>query len=262
MSGRTHPFLQGPHPLAIAHRGGAAEGAENSPATFQRVIDMGYRWIETDVRASIDGHAVVFHDATLDRTTNAQGEVSALPLARIRAARLADSEHPITLAEALRRWPDVHFNVDVKADDTVEAFLRAVSEAQAWDRVCVAAFSTARLRRLRQLAGPRLASSLGPSEVTRLVLGVPDRSPACAAQIPHTMGGFPVVTRAFMRRAHARGLQVHVWTIDEPPEMASLLDMGVDGIMTDRPTLLREVLVSRDSWTGPRPGFAAGQTGE
>lgn len=262
MSGPTHPFLRGAHPLAIAHRGGAAEGAENSPATFQRVIDMGYRWIETDVRASIDGHAVVFHDADLDRTTNAQGELSALPLSRIRAARLADSEHPITLAEALQRWPDVHFNVDVKADDTVEAFLRAVSQARAWDRVCAAAFSAARLRRLRQLAGPRLASSLGPSEVTRLVLGVPDRSPACAAQVPHTMSGFPIVTRALVRRAHARGLQVHVWTIDDPQEMASLLDMGVDGIMTDRPTLLREVLVSRDSWTGPRPGFAAGESGE
>jgi glycerophosphoryl diester phosphodiesterase len=240
VSDRPHPFLQGSHPLAIAHRGGAAEGAENSPATFQRVIDLGYRWIETDVRASIDGHAVVFHDATLNRTTDAQGELSALPLSTIRAAHLADSEHPITLAEALQRWPDV----------------------QAWDRVCVAAFSTARLRRLRQLAGPRLASSLGPSEVTRLVLGVPDRSPACAAQVPHSMGGLPVVTRALVRRAHTRGLAVHVWTIDDPQEMASLLDMDVDGIMTDRPTLLREVLVSRDSWSGPPPGFATGETGE
>jgi len=249
VQGRLHPFLLGAHPLALAHRGGAAEAAENSPTAFQRAVDLGFRWIETDVRATIDGHAVVFHDATLDRITDATGALSAMPLAQVQSAVMADGQAPITLAEALDRWPHVHFNIDVKADDTIAPFLRAVSDADAWDRVCAAAFSTARLTRLRAQAGPRLATSMGPSEVTRLLLGVPDHSPACAAQVPHRPRGVPVVTRRFLERAHRRGVQVHVWTIDDPVEMESLLDLGVDGLVTDRPAALRDVLIRRGSWT-------------
>jgi glycerophosphoryl diester phosphodiesterase len=244
----THPFLAGAHPLALAHRGGAGESVENSPTAFQHAVDLGYRWIETDVRATIDGHALVFHDAAMDRTTDASGAVCALPLAEIRSARMADGQAPLTLAEALQRWPEVHFNVDVKSNDAVAPFLRAVADAEAWDRVCAAAFSTARLTTLRRQAGPRLATSMGPSEVTRLVLGAPDHSPACAAQVPHRARGIPVVTRRLVQRAHRRGVQVHVWTINDPVEMASLLDLGVDGLVTDRPSALREVLVRRGSW--------------
>jgi glycerophosphoryl diester phosphodiesterase len=243
-----HPFLGGAHPLALAHRGGAGESTENSPTAFQHAVDLGYRWIETDVRATIDGHAVVFHDATMDRTTGAAGPLSAMPLAKVRASTMADGQAPITMAEALHRWPEVRFNVDVKADDAIAPFLRAVAEADAWHRVCAAAFSTGRLTQLRELAGPRLATSMGPSEVARLVLGVPDHSPACAAQVPHRARGVPVVTRGFVQRAHRRGVQVHVWTIDDPVEMEALLDLGVDGLVTDRPTLLREVLIRRGSW--------------
>jgi glycerophosphoryl diester phosphodiesterase len=244
----THPFLDHALPLALAHRGGAAESAENSPLAFQHAVDLGYRWIETDVRATIDGHAVVFHDATMDRTTDATGALSAMPLAEVRTARMADGQAPITLAEALRRWPDVRFNVDVKSDDTIGPFLRAVADAHAWDRVCAAAFSTSRLTRLRNQAGPRLATSMGPSEVARLVLGAPHHSPACAAQVPHRARGIPVVTRRFVQRAHRRGVQVHVWTVNDPAEMEALLDLGVDGLVTDRPTALREVLIRRGAW--------------
>jgi glycerophosphoryl diester phosphodiesterase len=241
-------FLGQPGPIALAHRGGAKEAVENSPAAFDHVVDLGFRCIETDVRASADGHAVVIHDATLDRTTDATGAIAALGLADVRRAVLADGTSPITLLEALRRWPSVRFNVDVKADDAVEPFLRAVDGAGAWNRVCAAAFSTARLRRLRSLGGSRLATSMGPAEVARLVFGAPQRSPACAAQVPRSQAGVPLVTGGFVRRAHARGLQVHVWTVDDPHEMRGLLDLGVDGIVTDRPTVLREVLESRGAW--------------
>lgn len=244
----THPFLTGPGPVAMAHRGGAGEATENSPATFQRAVDLGYRWIETDVRATIDGHAVVFHDATLDRTTDSRGAISALPLSHVRDATLSDGEHPITLTEALGRWPDVRFNIDVKDDGAVTPFLRAIAEADAWDRVCAAAFSTSRLNRMRAAAGSRLATSMGPAEVTRLVLGLPDRTPACAAQVPRATGRLPIVTPGFVRRAHRRGVQVHVWTIDEAPAMHALLDLGVDGIVTDRPSVLRDVLRARGDW--------------
>jgi glycerophosphoryl diester phosphodiesterase len=171
-----------------------------------------------------------------------------MPLSMVQAARTADGDAPMTLTEALRRWPAVRFNVDVKADDTVAPFLRAVADTGSWDRVCAAAFSTARLRRLRDQAGPRLATSMGPSEVGRLVLGVPDRSPACAAQVPHRARGVPIVTRRLVERAHRRGVQVHVWTIDDPVEMHALLDLGVDGLVTDHPTVLRDVLIGRGAW--------------
>jgi glycerophosphoryl diester phosphodiesterase len=232
----------------MAHRGGAAESPENSPTAFQHAVDLGFRWIETDVRATIDGHAVVFHDATLDRTTDATGALSALPLAHLRSARLADGHAPLTLAEALRRWPPVHFNVDIKSDDAVAPFLRAVADADAWDRVCAASFSTSRLTALRRQAGPRLATSMGPSEVTRLALGAPGRSPACAAQVPRRARSVPLVTPRFVHRAHNRGVQVHVWTINDPVEMAELLDLGVDGLITDRPTVLRDLLQDRGCW--------------
>mgnify|MGYP002859566477 CR=1 FL=1 len=248
MSGPTHPFLTGPRPLAMAHRGGAGEATENSPATFQRAVDLGYRWIETDVRATIDGHAIVFHDATLERTTDSTGAISTLPLSHVRNVTLHDGAHPITLVEALDRWPDVRFNIDVKDDGSVTPFLHAIAEADAWDRVCAAAFSTSRLNRMRVAAGSRLATSMGPAEVTRLVLGLPDRTPACAAQVPRAAGPLPVITRGFVRRAHRRGVQVHVWTIDAAPAMHALLDLGVDGIVTDRPSVLRDVLRDRGDW--------------
>lgn len=247
--GRQCPFPSGPHPFGLAHRGGAGEAVENSPSAFQQAIDLGFRFIETDVRATIDGHAVVFHDATLDRTTDATGPVSALPLSRVSRARLAGGDHLLTLREALTRWPVVGFNVDVKADDAVGPFLRAVDEAQAWSRVCAASFSTARLARLRALAGPRLATSMGTTEAARLVLGLPSATPACAAQLPARRGRVPIVTVPLVRRAHARGVQVHVWTVDDPDEMDRLLDLGVDAIITDRPSVLRTVLIRR----GARP---------
>ncbi|MGB7983295.1 MAG: glycerophosphodiester phosphodiesterase family protein [Candidatus Nanopelagicales bacterium] len=249
MTDGPHPFLAGAHPLAMAHRGGAGEATENSPATFQRVVELGFGWIETDTRATIDGHAVVFHDATLDRTTDACGELSALPWALVGGTRLADGAHPIALVDALRRWPEVRFNVDVKSDDTVRPFLAAVREADAWERVCAAAFSTARLNRLRALAGPRLATSMGPSEVARLILRAPGSLPAaCAAQVPVAAGPIPVVTRSLVTRSHSRGLAVHVWTIDDPDQMDELLDLGVDGLITDHPTVLREVFQRRGIW--------------
>ena len=229
-------------PFGLAHRGGAGEGVENSPSAFQNAVDLGYRFVETDVRATIDGHAMVFHDRTLDRTTDARGEISTLPRSRVQRAELVNGEHPMTLVEALRRWPLLRLNVDVKSDDAVGPFLRAVADADAWNRVCAAAFSTRRLRRLRTEAGPRLATSLAPAEVALLAAGTPVRTPACAAQVPTRVGRIPLVTSRFVRRAHARGLQVHVWTVNDPGEMRRLLELGVDGLISDRLTLLRDVL--------------------
>lgn len=247
MSGRG-AFPAGPGPLALAHRGGAAEAPENSASAFQNAVDLGVRCIETDVRATADGHAVIFHDATIDRTSSGTGPIAGITLADLRRTHLADGAPPMTLAEALRRWPDTVLNVDVKCDDAVGPFLSAVSDCQAWGRVCAASFSATRLELLRELAGPRLATSMHPREVTRLVLGLDPGDSPVAAQVPRRSGPIPVVTRRFVRAAHRRGVQVHVWVVDDAQEMRELLDLGVDGLVTDRPSLLREVLADRGAW--------------
>lgn len=245
----VHPFLAESGPLALAHRGGGAEAAENSPAAFQHAVDLGFRYIETDVRATRDGIAIVMHDARLDRTTDRSGAVARLTAREVLAARLPTGEHPMTLVDALGRWPDVRFNVDVKADDAVVPFLAAVDRTRAWDRVCAASFSTRRLHRLRALGGPALATSMGPREVARLVSGLPGRPAALAAQVPPSAGRVRLVTPRLIRRAHSIGMHVHVWTIDDPTAMHALLDLGADGIVTDRPSVLRRVLEQRDQWT-------------
>lgn len=248
MTDPSHPVAQGPRPLALAHRGGAGEAVENSPEAFHHAVGLGFRWIETDVRATADGHAVLFHDALLDRTTDGSGPVATTSLAQLRACRLPNGETPLTLAEALATWPDVRFNVDVKSEDAVLPFAHAVQAADAWDRVSAASFSHRRLARLRRLGGARLATSMSPTEVTRLRLGLPGRGPAWAAQVPLAAGPVTVVTRGLVRRAHERGVQVHVWTVNDPAHMAALLDRDVDGIVTDRPSLLRDLLVAHGRW--------------
>jgi glycerophosphoryl diester phosphodiesterase len=237
----ANPF--GPGPFGLAHRGGAAESAENSRTAFQHAVDLGFRWIETDVRATRDGHAVVFHDATLDRTTNASGPLGARMLSELSAVRLTDDQPPLTLVEALRTWPDTAFNVDVKSVEAIGPFLRAVASEDAWDRVCAASFSARRLRLLRRAAGSRLATSLGSAEAVQLVLGGHPRVGACAAQIPATIRGRELVSAGLLARARECGLQIHVWTVNDEAQMRRLLDLGVDGIVTDRPSVLARVLL-------------------
>ncbi|GAA2436168.1 glycerophosphodiester phosphodiesterase [Streptomyces macrosporus] len=252
----AHPFFDHPVPLAFAHRGGAVAGRaglENTHAAFARAVELGYRYLETDVHVTADGHLVAFHDATLDRTTDGSGPIAALSWAEVRRARVGGSEPVPLFADLLRAFPHARWNIDVKADAALTPLLEVLDSADAWDRVCVGAFSESRVARARALAGPRLATSLG----TRGVLGLRLRSyrlpgavsrGALCAQVPVRHGGVRVVDRAFVRHAHARGLQVHVWTINDPARMRALLDLGVDGIMTDHIETLRTVLAERGAW--------------
>ncbi|MFG3147340.1 glycerophosphodiester phosphodiesterase [Streptomyces sp. M41(2017)] len=248
-----HPYLDHPGPIPFAHRGGSADGLENTLTQFRRAVDAGYRYIETDVHATADGRLVAFHDVTLDRVTDGAGRISDLPWEDVRHARVAGTEPVPLFEELLETFPEVHWNVDVKAEPALLPLLDLIGRTDAWDRVCVGSFSEARVVRAQHLAGPRLATSFGTRGVLNLRLrswGVPAavRRSAIAAQVPEAQSGVPVVDRRFVRAAHARGLQVHVWTVNEPQRMHRLLDLGVDGIMTDHIDTLRKVLEDRGSW--------------
>lgn len=249
----VHPYLDWPGPIAFAHRGGASEVPENTLPAFEHAVRLGYRYVETDVHVTADGELLAFHDDRLDRVTDATGAIAHLPWATVRRA-LVDGREPIPRFEdLLGSFPELRVNVDPKHDAAVEPLATAILRTGAADRVGVGAFSDRRLDRLRALVGDGLCASMGPRQVARLAAasrGLPGgggvRSPV--AQVPTHWGRVPVVTPRFLRTAHGRGIQVHVWTIDDPVEMVRLLDLGVDGIMTDRPQVLKDVLLARGEW--------------
>jgi glycerophosphoryl diester phosphodiesterase len=244
-------YLDSPLPIGFAHRGGAAVGDENTTAAFGRAVALGYRFIETDTHATADGVAVVFHDDNLERMFGRPGTVRDLRFADLSALRIGGAAAVPRLDEVLDAWPDIRFNIDVKVDDAVEPTLKVISDVAAGDRVLLAAFSDRRLARMRAATGPSVASSLGMREVARLWSGALRIPPpgAVAAQIPPRYGRLRLATPRLVRRVHRMGLQVHLWTIDEPDEMRYFLDLGVDGIMTDRIEVLRDVFRARGHWT-------------
>ncbi|MET9365333.1 glycerophosphodiester phosphodiesterase [Streptomyces sp. NPDC006632] len=248
-----HPYLDHPAPIPFAHRGGAADGIENTAAAFARAAEAGYRYFETDVHTTADGRLVAFHDATLDRVTDARGRIADLDWAEVERARVAGREPLPLFEELLEAFPEARWNVDLKAEAALVPLIDLIRRTGAWDRVCVGSFSEARVARAHRLAGPRLATSYGVRGVAALRLrsyGIPAplRTGAVSAQVPVSQSGVPVVDRRFVRTAHALGLQVHVWTVNDPARMRALLDLGVDGIMTDHLETLRTVLTERGAW--------------
>jgi glycerophosphoryl diester phosphodiesterase len=247
-------FLDTPAPLAFAHRGGAADGDENTTAAFERAIALGYRYVETDVHATADGVPVVFHDATLHRLTGHPGRIADLRWADLATVLVGGAGAVPRLDDVLAAWSQIRFNIDVKSDTVTEPAVTAVRRVAATDRVLFASFSDARLAHVRALAGPQVATSVGVRAVARLRLAsltgrrLRPPSSVAAVQVPMKARGVRLVDHRFIAYAHRAGLQVHVWTIDDPAVMRTLLDLGVDGIMTDRVEILRDVYAARGHW--------------
>jgi glycerophosphoryl diester phosphodiesterase len=264
---RLHPYLDAPLPLAFAHRGGACDEPENTLPAFANAVGLGYRWLETDAHVTRDGHVVAFHDDILDRVTDRRGAISDLPLTEVRAADAAWTFSPYgdgtfprrgrgiqvpTLAELLESWPDVRVNIDAKSDAVVVPLASLLRRMGVLDRVCVGSFSDARIARVRRLLGDSVCTSMGPRAVAAARIaawgGRMPRLGADCLQVPPAHGRVALVDGSLVRAAHRAGLQVHVWTIDDAQEMERLLDLGVDGLMTDRPEVLRDVLRARNAW--------------
>lgn len=247
-----HPYLQHDGFLAFAHRGGAHEAPENTMKAFQYAVDLGYAYIETDCYATRDGVLLSFHDEQLDRVTDAKGIIADMDYAELKDARIGGTE-PIPLMEELfTTWPKLKINIDPKHDNAVEPLIALLRRVNALDRVCVGSFSDARIAQVRQAFGHDVCTSMGPKEAGRFWLAkrhLPvGRFDANCVQAPVKHGLLTLVDEAAVRAAKRHGLQIHVWTIDDEAEMRRLIAMGVDGIMTDRPALLRDVLNSLKSF--------------
>ena len=243
--------------VAIAHRGGAKYapnvGRENTMAAFEVAVGLGYRYLETDVHATADGVAVAFHDERLDRVTDAHGAIAELTYDQLRRVRIA-GEHAIPrVDELLHAFPHVRFNLDIKAPGAIVPLADVLTKAHAEDRVLVTSFSGRRLRDFRARMTRPVALGAGTTVIARQLaafrLGI-DRnfSAAVALQCPVGRGAIKVVTPRFVDGAHRAGLKVHVWTIDDPNEIGRLLDLGVDGIISDRIDVLKAVLIERGRW--------------
>jgi len=252
MAATQQPYLAGQAPVAIAHRGSAAHHPENTMAAFAHAVDLGYRYLETDARISRDDVLLAFHDDRLDRVTDGAGLVAAQDWAQLQHIRVHGRE-PIPLMEdLLAAWPDVMVNIDAKSDEVVEPLVQTIGCTASVDRICIGSFSDSRLRRFRDAFGPRLCTSMGPREVMRLRLGsfgLPrGRFAAACVQIPEVHRGVRLIDWRLLRLARKLGLHVHVWTVNDAADMQRLLDLGVDGLMTDETETLKQVFETRGLW--------------
>ena len=250
-------------PVALAHRGGALYGPnlglENTLTAFGNAVALGYTHLETDVHVTRDGRLVAFHDTRLDRVSDRRGRIRDLTWSEVSAVTLGDDERVPLLTEVLDAWPDINLNIDLKAPGTAQPLWRLIQERGLHDQVCVGSFSQRNITQFRRLSRGTVATASGqvgtaaarfaPQWLTALL-----RTPADVFQVPPTVElrgrSVRVVTHSLVESAHRYGKQVHVWTIDEAEEMHRLLDLGVDGIVSDRIDVLKDVLVARGTWTG------------
>ncbi|MCC0080308.1 MAG: glycerophosphodiester phosphodiesterase [Rhodobacter sp.] len=247
-----HPFLDHPRPLAIAHRGGSREAEENTLPAFDHAVALGFGHVETDVHLTADGAVVIHHDPTLARMTGDPRAIADLSLAELRRIRTHGGARIPLLADLLEAHPHLCINIEAKSDAVVGPLADLLARMDALHRVGVGSFNPARTAALRKALGPGLCWS----PAYRGVLGLWLRgwrlpvplAPFPVVQVPPRWRAVSVVTPRFLRAAHRRGIQVQVWTVDDAEAMHHLLDMGVDGIMTDRPSVLKQVLQARGEW--------------
>ena len=271
-----HHFLDHSTPIGFAHRGGAGEAPENTPAAFEAALALGYRYLETDAQVTRDGTVVAFHDDRLERVTDREGAIAELELGDVRAADAGyrfsldgGRSHPhrgrglrIPLfEELLTRWPQVRLNIDAKTDRSLLALVNLINRLGAWDRVCLGSLSRMRQRRIRALSRGRACCAMAPGAlaIARLtaLCGSMPRLGADCIQLSLGDGPTPIVTARLIGAAHRAGLTVHAWTVNEESVMHELLDLGVDGIMTDRPRLLQAVFAARGLDIGGGAGGSA-----
>jgi glycerophosphoryl diester phosphodiesterase len=261
-----HPFFESEKPLVIAHQGGEQLFPSNTMLAFAGAVEMGVDVLELDIHATADDVIVAIHDDTVDRTTDGSGRISELAfseLAQLDAGYYWTGDEGQTfpfrgqgitipsLKEIFTAFPNMPMNIEIKQESPsiVSSFCRLLSEFGKGEQVLVASFHQTTIEEFRaQCTG--VATSMVESEIRLLYglnlarLGAIFRAPGHAIQIPEYSGDLHVATESFVRAAHAHNVEVHVWTVNEVEDMQRLLDVGVDGIITDRPDRLLELVNS------------------
>jgi glycerophosphoryl diester phosphodiesterase len=255
-----HPYLASEHPIRFAHRGSRVLWPENTLEAFQGAMGLGYRYIETDVQLTADGFVVVFHDDDLDRLTNANGPIRQWRWEDLRHLNAAWSfgaaeDYPMRnagcriprLEDVLAAFPDQYFNIDIKCAGAEWAVADVIRRSRRVDSVLVGGFVDRRTARVRRIMKGEVATSAGQRVVVAMWsasrVGRTIRRPEVAYQVPYDYT--PRLDQKFVDAVHRAGAQVHAWTVNEVEDMNHLLDMGVDGIVTDRPDRLNDVIADR-----------------
>lgn len=243
-------------PIVLAHRAGGNEAPENSLLAFANMEEKGFKYIESDVHASRDGVVVIFHDDTLERTTNGRGKIAHKSWAELTEVRDHSGHSLLRFADVLEKFPQLVLNIDSKEWQVIRHLVREIKIHDAQERISLSSFSEMRLKVLRRLL-PGVTSSLGEGALVLLVLAAhlpfPLQNILCwfvpgnkqkveAVQVPVAAYGIKIITPAFIRLCHQRGLAVHVWTINEEVEMRRLLELGIDALITDEPSRARRVI--------------------
>lgn len=258
-------FENAPRPLVIAHQGGDGLWPSNTLFAFERAAELGVDVLEMDIHMTKDGILVVSHDETVDRLTDGTGLIKEKTLSEVQAFDAAYDWSPLddgaefpyrrqgitipTLESVFERFPDYRMNIEIKQSDPpiYQQFCELIRKHHMENQVLVASFHDEDLAKFRETC-PEVATSGSQGQIKTFVylhlaflgrLYSPDFSDV---QVPIESSGITILTSRFVKVAHARGLWVDAWTIDDPAEMRMLIDLGVDGIITDRPDLLMEVV--------------------
>ncbi len=257
-------FFDSPKPRVIAHRGGSGSAPENTMAAFEMALEAGADFLEMDVHASSDGHIVVMHDPALGRTTDGSGSISALPLKKLKkldAGYKFSSDGGETfpyrgkkirvpsLREVIKKFPGVPFNIEVKENETENehAVVKLLEELGHAEITLLAAEGDIMMDRLRP-AAPGFPTNFCGSEALEFMQRTHQDDwddyapPGDALQIPEEYAGMRLLTPELIEAAHARDIEVHIWTVNDEADMRRILEMRVDGIMTDYPDRLAKVV--------------------
>lgn len=238
--------------IPFSHRGGAIENDENTIEAFDSSISLGYEYIETDVQHTKDNKLVIFHDDDLKRICNLNIKIAEINFDELNKIKLFDKHCIPLLSEVLNNWPNINFNIDPKSENSAYLLLEELKNEKNLDRFCVGSFKSSNLNLIREGLNNSVCSSMSQQEVIELFINrliYPFNSvDAPCLQIPMYFYGVRIVTQDLVDYIHSLGKKIHVWTVNEENEIYSLIDYNVDGIMTDRPAKLKEILIKKSLW--------------
>ena len=255
MSMSSHSFLEyinSTNIVPIAHRGASLLANENSIESFRRALDLGYRVLETDVHGSKDGTAYIFHDDTLERLTGESLRISDLKDTDIDSLKVNTSSIIPRLSSIIEEFPEGLFNLDAKTWEATTPIVNTIRKMQFSTKVCIGSFNNARINVIINELGPETCHSMGTSNVIKFFvgahLGIKQNFTSQCIQLPIKQFGISLITRKILKYADQLSIRIHFWTINDPTIMKKLIELNVDGIMTDDCILLKDVMQKHNEW--------------